>query len=286
MTVTCPGCKRRLTVADGALGKVVVCPACKGKVPVEESLELMPEAGVPAAGPAYVAPPSAAAQGRMCPNCGVPVLPKDLLCRRCGTDLVTGTRDKSLAGYQASAFRKLFAHTGWILTLVVTGAIGVGIYFGVMRFKDYVGTFDRKDPAKAADEDKKRPRAKKKSKRAASPAPAEKPEPGEVKAVAAAAPSETDESAPRTPAERRMARFTKAVALLQSGKLRERRMGLAQISELGPHAVPLVLEGIEREEELPVCLILVGVLAEISRPEAVGALVDLLADPDDRVRAA
>jgi HEAT repeat protein len=286
VTVTCPGCKRKLTVADSALGKIVVCPACKGKVPVEESLELMPEVEAPASGPGYVAPLSAAAQGRMCPSCGVPALPKDLLCRRCGTDLVTGARDKSLAGYQATAFKKLFAHTGWILTLVVTGAIGVGIYIGVMKFKDYAGTFDRKDPAKVVDEEKKRPRARKKPKRAASPAPAKKPEPVKVKAADDGAPSETDGSAPRTPAEKRMARFTKAVTLLQSRRLREKRMGVAQISELGPHAVPLVLEGIEQEEDLPVCLILIGVLAEISRPEAVGALVDLLADPDARVRAA
>ena len=147
MTVTCPGCKRRLTVADSAVGKIVVCPACKGKVPVEESLELMPEVEAPPIGVAHVAPPSVAAQGRMCPNCGVPMLPKDLLCRRCGTDIATGVRDKSLAGYQASSFRRMFAHTGWILTLVVTAVIGVGIYIGVMRFRDHADGFEREVPA-------------------------------------------------------------------------------------------------------------------------------------------
>jgi HEAT repeat protein len=279
VTVTCPGCKRKLNVPDTAVGKTVTCPACKTPVAVEEKLEIMPAGDLSSPDPAGVIGPAAGQPAASCPNCGFPLLPTAIVCNRCGTDRFSGEQDKGRAGFQAGFLKRVLGRSGWILTLLVGGGIAFGIYMGVTRTKkwaeDEASGVKGKDPAAGNGTEQGKPRAGPRS-----------PKNGGAKPVAGP-PAEGPGEKPPADVDREAeiaGRFEEAFALLMDPLPDAQKRGKRQLTALGADAVPHVAKRYSESEDPAVRLAMVQTLARLNFPGSAAKLAEALGDKDDGVR--
>jgi len=303
VTVTCPGCKKRLNVPDSAVGKTVACPACKSPVKVEEKLEIMLDGASPppaAGGPAKTAvgaPPSA------CANCGFPLLPTMKVCNRCGTNRFTGARDQSGAGYQAGAFKKMLGKSGPILTLLIAGGIAFGIYMGVTRSREWArktASDDKPTNAKqgpgrrntgqsqTATSAAKKPTTRKPTakKPTAKKPTAEKPAPEKPGGAKPETAAETPPADNREREEKLAERFEEAFALLMDPLPKSQKNGRRLLARLGKDAAPLVARRLSESADPAVRLVMVKTLARLKFPTSAARMAEVLGDADDNVREA
>jgi len=298
VTVTCPGCKKRLNVPDSAVGKTVACPACKSPVKVEEKLEIMLDGASPSpatGGPAKTAvgaPPSA------CANCGFPLLPTVKVCNRCGTDRYTGARDQSGVGYQAGTLKRMLGKSGPILTLLIAGGIAFGIYMGVTRSREWAkktASDDKPTNAKqgpgrrntgrseTATSAPKKPAARKPiAKKPANEKPATEKPGGDKPETAAETPPADD----REREEKLAESFEEAFALLMDPLPKSQKNGRRLLSRLGKDAVPLVARRLSGSDDPAVRLVMVKTLARLKSPASAARMAEVLGDDDDNVREA
>lgn len=102
------------------------CPYC-GKL-ADPRLDACPHCGVPLRTRAAAAPPrSAAVLGARCPKCNAPVRDGDIICTRCGVNLLTGQKiAPETAPILAPSTGRNYARMALLGLLVVAGVAGIG----------------------------------------------------------------------------------------------------------------------------------------------------------------
>jgi len=297
VNVTCPKCRKTLSVPESSIGKAITCPACKAPVKVEEKLEIMSDG--PVAPPAMEGPTGAGAglSAGNCPNCGMPLVPTMTVCNRCGTNRFTGAQDKRQVGYQAGGFKKLMGRSGWVFTFVVFGAIVFGIYMGVMKSREWAkeqvsdGTPDAgKQGAGKTGAGKQATGKTGAGKQSAGKTGAGKQATGETGAgkqstgnAGAVTPPPED---PVNREEEIAERFEEAFALLMDPLPESQKRGRQQLGLMGADAVPHVAERYSESEDPAVRLAMVHALVRLNFPAATAKLAEAIGDEDDGVREA
>lgn len=116
--INCPYCGK---LTDPRLN---ACPHCHA--PMRRGAGQAPEE------PVVFAPPPTAARGGACPNCKAPVKPGDIICVRCGTNLLTGQQVINQAPAVAAApvdrGRLVRLAAVILLLLIVGGGVGAAYY--------------------------------------------------------------------------------------------------------------------------------------------------------------
>jgi len=297
VNVTCPKCRKTLSVPESSIGKTITCPACKAPVKVEEKLEIISDG--PSAPPPMEGPTGAGAglQTGNCPNCGMPLVPTMTVCNRCGTNRFTGAQDKRQAGYQASGFKKLMGRSGWVFTLVVLGAIVFGIYMAVTKSREWA----EEQVSDGTPDTGKQGRGKTGAgKQSTGETGAGKQSTGETGAgkqsageTGAGKQSTGTAGAVTPPAEDPVNReeqiaesFEEAFALLMDPLPESQKKGREQLGLMGADAVPHVAERYSESEDAAVRLAMVHALARLDFHATTAKLAEAIGDEDDGVREA
>ena len=287
MTVTCPKCKKTLNVPDSLIGKTVTCPACKAPVQVEEKLEIISEG--PLAPPPTGGPPAPGA-GQMavtCPNCGMPLLPTMTVCNRCGTNRFTGSQDKAQAGYQASGFKKFMGRSGWIVSLLVFGAIAIGIYVAVTKSRRWAKEQLSGEKPDAGKQETAKPGAGKQATGKTGDGKQATVKPGDGKQTTGKTGAVTPPPADTVNREEEIAeRFEEVFALLMDPLPESQKRGRRQLGLMGADAVPHVVERYSESEDPDVRLAMVQALVRLNFPATSAKLAEAIGDEDDGVREA